>query len=212
MQAFGDLVQFDSHDRRERRSIERSIDERLEAREQRRLEMRDELRMNGLTQRGLCDRGVLGCRVVDLRTAEIGRHHDHAVAEIDLAPLAVAHRAPVEYLIEDVEYIAMRFLDFIQQHDAVWTLAHCFSKYAAAPVADVAGRRALELRYRVRFLILGQVDGRQRGLAAEQQIGERQRGLGLADAGWPGQQEDAERRTFEWVAGMLRHVEDARAV
>ncbi|PIN63696.1 hypothetical protein CKQ90_32900, partial [Klebsiella pneumoniae] len=42
-------------------------------------------------------------------------------------------------------------------------------------VADVAGRRTLQLADGVRLLVLGEIDGDQRFLAAEQRIGQGER-------------------------------------
>ncbi|EDT05438.1 63 kDa protein [Burkholderia ambifaria IOP40-10] len=54
----------------------------------------------------------------------------------------------------------------------------------------------------MRFLVLRQIDRRQRRGAAEQRVGERERRLGLADAGRPGEQEYAERRVFAFQASL----------
>src|SRR5690606_33067501 len=59
--------------------------------------------------------------------------------------------------------------------------------------ADVARRRALEGRDRVRLLELAHVDGDDVVLAAVQAFGQGEGRLGLADAGWPAQQEHADR-------------------
>ena len=40
-----------------------------------------------------------------------------------MAPLAVFHPAFVEDLEEDLVDVRVRFLNFVQQHDAVWTAA-----------------------------------------------------------------------------------------
>ena len=76
----------------------------------------------------------------------------------------------------------MRLFDFVEQHHAVRVAAHRFGQHAALAIADIARRRALQAGDAVRFLVLAHVDGDQLALAAVQQVGQRQRGLGLADA------------------------------
>src|SRR3546814_6087870 len=57
--------------------------------------------------------------------------------------------------------------------------------------SDLARRRALEAGNGVRLLVFAHVDGDHVALAAVQHVGQRDRGLGLADAGSADQQEDA---------------------
>ncbi|MNY05844.1 hypothetical protein D3C86_1385750 [compost metagenome] len=52
------------------------------------------------------------------------------------------------------------------------------------------------------FLIFGEVEGDERFLTAEQAIGQRQGGFGLADATGAHQQENAERRLIVGQAGL----------
>ena len=61
--------------------------------------------------------------------------------------------------------------------------AHGFGQLAGLVVADVSGRRADHPRHRVLLLVLGHVDPDHRLLVVEQELGERARQLGLADAG-----------------------------
>ena len=91
--------------------------------------------------------------------AEVGGHQDNGVAEVDFATFAVAHKAAVEHLIEQVHHIAMRFLHFIEQHHAVRALAHRFGENAALAVTHVARRGAFQLGNGVRLLVFGEVDG-----------------------------------------------------
>ncbi|CNI75476.1 Protein of uncharacterised function (DUF3170) [Yersinia similis] len=148
-------------------------------------------------------------------TAQIGRHQDHGVTKINFAPFAVAHKAPVKYLIEQVNNIGVRFLNFIKQHHAVRAFAHRFSQNAALTVTDIARRRTFQLRNGVRLLIFGHVDGDQRFLATEQRIGQRQRGLGFTHPTRPDQQEYAQRTIFGGQPGFgsaqaLCHINQRR--
>ena len=90
-------------------------------------------------------------------------------------------------------HVGVGLLDLVEQHDAVGAAPHRLGQHAALAVADVAGRRALERRDGVRLLELAHVDGDEVLLAAVERLGERERGLGLADAGGAGQHEDADR-------------------
>ena len=64
---------------------------------------------------------------------------------------------------------------------------------AALLVADVARRRADEPRHRVLLHVLRHVDAHHRPLVVEEEVGERARELGLADAGRAEEQERADR-------------------
>ena len=86
----------------------------------------------------------------------------------------------------------MRLLDLVEEHDAVRAAPNGFGQHAAALVPDVAGRRALERGDRVRLLELAHVDGDDVIFAAVERFGQRERGLGLADAGGTHQQEYAD--------------------
>jgi hypothetical protein len=136
--------------------------------------------------------------------AEVGGHQNNGVAEVDFTAFAVAHKAAVEDLIEQVHHVAVRFLHFIQQHHAVRTLAHGFGENAALTVTDVARRRAFQLRNRVRLLVFRQVDGNQRFFAAVHHVRQRQRGFGFPDAARADQQEHALRAILGREAGFRR--------
>ena len=107
---------------------------------------------------------------------------DQRVLEVDEAAFAVLHAALVEHLEEDLVHVGVRLLDLVEQHDAVRPAAHGLGQHAAFAVADVSRRRALERRDGVRLLELAHVDRDDVLLAAVERLGERERGLGLADA------------------------------
>ena len=85
------------------------------------------------------------------------------------------------------------FSIFVEQHDGVGPPADRFGQLAGLLVADVSGRRADHARHRVLLLVLRHVDADHRLLVVEQELGERARELGLADAGRAEEQEAAER-------------------
>ena len=74
--------------------------------------------------------------------ADVGRHDDQRVLEVDGAALAVGQAAVVEHLQEHVEHVRVRLLDLVEQHHLVGAPAHGLGERAALLVADVARRRA----------------------------------------------------------------------
>ena len=101
--------------------------------------------------------------------------------------------AVLEHLQQDVEQVRVRLLDLVEQHDRIRVALDLLGELAALFVADVAGRRADQLRHRVLLHVLGHVEADQRVVAAEQEVGERARQLGLADAGRAQEDEAADR-------------------
>src|SRR5690606_40708393 len=67
--------------------------------------------------------------------------------------------------------------------------------------ADVAGKRTEQARDRVLLAVLRNVERDERVLVAEQELGERLRELGLADAGGAGEDERAARALGVLEAG-----------
>ena len=138
--------------------------------------------------------GVLALRLVDQELgAEIRRHHDQRVAEVDRAALAVGQAAVVEHLQQHVEHVRVRLLDLVEQDHLIGPPPHRLGERAALLVADIAGRRADQPRDRVLLHVFRHVDAQQRRLVVEQELGERLGQLGLADAGRPQEHERADR-------------------
>ena len=131
--------------------------------------------------------------VLEELAADVGRHDDDGVAEVDRAPLTVGEAAVVEQLQQHVEHVGVRLLDLVEQDDRVGPAAHRLGELAALVVADVAGRRADQARHRVLLHVLGHVDADHVRLVVEQEVGERARQLGLADAGRAQEEERADR-------------------
>ncbi len=86
--------------------------------------------------------GVLADHGLDQLRADIGRHHDHRILEVDRAALAVGQAPIVEHLQQHVEHIGVRLLDLVEQDHAVGLAPHRLGQVAALVVADIAGRRA----------------------------------------------------------------------
>ena len=131
--------------------------------------------------------------------AEVRRHDQHRVAEVDRAALAVGEPALLEDLQQRVEHVGVGLLDLVEQHHGERLAAHGLGELAALLVADVAGRRADEPADGVLLHVLAHVEHDQRRVVAEQELGERLGQLGLADAG---RAEEDER-----AAGPLRVLE-----
>ena len=148
----------------------------------------------------------------DELAAEVRRHDDDDVLEVDRAALAVRQPAVVEQLQQHVEHLRMRLLDLVEQHDRVRPPADGLGELAGLVVADVSGRRADHPRHGVLLLVLRHVDPDHRVLVVEQELGERARQLGLADAGRAEKDEAAERpiRILQAGARAANRVGDRR--
>ena len=96
----------------------------------------------------------------------------------------------------------MGLFHLIEQHHAVGAFAHRLGQDPALAVADVARRRTLQLADSVRLLVLGEIDGDQRFLAAEQRIGQGERRFRFAGAARPDQQEHPLRTVLRRQAGF----------
>ena len=125
--------------------------------------------------------------------AEVRRHDHDRVREVDRATLTVGEAAVVHQLQQHVEHVGVGLLDLVEQDHRVRTAAHRLGELTALFVADVAGRRADEARHGVLLHVLRHVDAHHRPLVVEQELGERARELGLADAGRAEEQERADR-------------------
>ena len=125
--------------------------------------------------------------------ADVRREQDDRVREVDRAPAAVREATLVEHAEEALEHVAVGLLDLVEEDDLVRTTAHRLGELPARLVADVAGRRADEPRDGVRLGVLGEIEPRHRVGRVEEALGDRLRGLRLADAGGAEQEERADR-------------------
>lgn len=92
--------------------------------------------------------------VVEERSAEVARHDDDRVAEVDDAALAVREPPVVEHLQEELVELARRLLDLVDEHDRVRLAADVLRELPALVVADVARGRADETGDRVLLGVL----------------------------------------------------------
>jgi hypothetical protein len=68
---------------------------------------------------GVVLRRIVAAELLDELRAEVRGHHDHGVAEIHGAALAIGQAAIVEHLQQHVEHVRMRLLDFIEQDHGI---------------------------------------------------------------------------------------------
>jgi hypothetical protein len=115
--------------------------------------------------------------------AQVRGHDDDRVPEVDPAALGVRQLPVLEDLEQDVEHLGMRLLDLVEKHDRVALAADRLGQLAALVEADIARRCTDESAHVVPLHELAHVDLDERVLAAEHELGEGLRELGLADAG-----------------------------
>jgi len=72
--------------------------------------------------------------------AEVRRHDDDGVLEVDRATLRVGQPAVLQDLQQRVEDVGVGLLDLVEQHDGERLAAHGLGELAALLVAHVAGR------------------------------------------------------------------------
>ncbi len=125
--------------------------------------------------------------------AQVRRHDDDRVAEVDRAPLPVRQPPVIEHLQEDVEHIRMRLFDLVEKHDLVGPAANRFGQHTALVVTDIARRGADQAGNGMLLHELGHVEAHHRVLVVEEELGESLGELGLADARRPQEHERADR-------------------
>ena len=156
-----------------------------------RLERIHDLVLHALVAHGFVVAGEANVGLTQILGTEVARHDQHGVAEVDCAALAVGETAFFENLQQDVEDIGVSFFDFVEQHHAEWLAAHGFGELAALFVSDVSGGRTDEAAHGVLLHVLAHVERDQRGVIAEQELGECLGELGLAHARWAEEDERA---------------------
>ena len=125
--------------------------------------------------------------------ADVGRHDHDRVLEVDAIAQTIREMAVLEHLQQDVEDVGMRLLDLVEQHHGVGIALDLLGELAALFVADVSGRRANQLGDRMLLHVLGHVEANERVFAAEEELRQRARELGFADARRPEEHEAADR-------------------
>ena len=85
---------------------------------------------------------------------------------------------------QHVEYVRMRFFDFVEEHNGVRSAPNGFGKLAALFVTDVARRRTDQARDRVFLHVFAHVDADHGVFVVEQKLCKRSCQFRFADAGW----------------------------
>ena len=76
---------------------------------------------------------VTGLDPVEDRILEVGR-----------SAFIVCKPSVIENLEQDIEYIRMRFFDFIQQYNGIWSSANSFRQLSSFIITYVSGRRTYQ--------------------------------------------------------------------
>ena len=156
-------------------------------------ELRPEVLLEFRLDQGFHALGLRGRHVLDHPRGDVGGHDDHGVAKVHRAALAVGEPALVKQLQEHVEDVGVGLLDLVEQQHRVGAPPHRLGELASLVVAHVARRGADHSRYRVFLHVLRHVDADHRPLVVEEEVGERPRDLGLADARRSQKEEGADR-------------------
>ena len=136
--------------------------------------------------------------------AEVRGHHDHRVAEVDRATLAVGQASVVEHLQQQVEHVGVRLLDLVEQHDRVRVAPHALGELPGLVVADVSGRGADEARHGVPLAELAHVEADDRAARRRRATtASALRQLGLADTRRAEEQERTDRPVRVAHAGAV---------
>ena len=115
--------------------------------------------------------------------ADVRRHDDDGVLEIDGIAETIGQMPILEDLQQDVVHIRMGLFDFVEQNDGIRIPLYTLGKLAAFLIADIPWRRSDQLRHRMLFHELGHVEADQRFFAAEQELSQRPRHFRLSDTG-----------------------------
>src|SRR5262249_50093349 len=115
------------------------------------------------------------------------------VLEVHRATLAVGEAAIVEHLEKDVVDVRMCLLDFVEEDDRVRPPPNWLGGLTTFFVAHVSRRRAGWTTHGGLVVELAHVEPEHRALVVEQELGDRARELGLADAGGPEKHEAPDR-------------------
>ena len=90
---------------------------------------------------GLLCSGVVsktkGLGLYDPLGADIGRHNDHSVLEIDFMPLGICYMTFIQNLQQDIEHVSMGFFDLVKEDHAVGVPSDLFRELAAFFVSHI---------------------------------------------------------------------------
>ena len=118
--------------------------------------------------------------------------------------LIVGETSVVEDLEEDVEDVAMRLFDFVEEDDGEGLATDRFRQHAPFFIADISWRGPDEARYGVFFHELAHVDAHDRAFVVEERFRKRLAQLRLTDSGGAEEEEGA-----DWAIRILQAASTA---
>ena len=141
----------------------------------------------------LLHRSPLARDFLDHLAADVAGHHHNGVREVHGMAMVIGQAAVIQHLQQDVEHVAVGFLDFIEQHHGVGTAADRFRQLAPFLVADIARRSPNQAADGVLLHELAHVDADHRVFVVEHDFRERLAKLRFPHAGRPQKNERADR-------------------
>src|SRR5690348_9488520 len=137
--------------------------------------------------------------LLQMPSTQVRRHDDDGVTEIHGVAETVGQLPVFKHLQQNVEYVRMSLLDFIQQDDGIRRPADTLGQLTAFFVAHIPRRCADEFRNGVLFHEFRHIEANQRFLRPKQEFGQAARDFGFANAGGSKEKEAAHgtHRRFE---------------
>ena len=126
---------------------------------------------------------------VHVTRTQVGGHDDDGVLEVHHATLRVGQATVFQDLQQRVEQVGVSLLHLVEQDHGEGLAADLLGQLAALIVANVAGRRTEQTGDGVLLLVLGHIQGDERILIAEQELGKCLGKLGLTHTGRAGEDE-----------------------
>jgi len=120
-------------------------------------------------------------------------------------PLPIGKTAIVENLKHDVEHVTVCFLHLIEQNHRIRPAPDSFRELAAFLEPDIARRRADQPRHSMPLLVFGHVDPDHRVFVVKQELSQRARQLGFANAGRSQKNETAYRPVWIFESCSSAH-------
>src|SRR5437763_4361701 len=72
--------------------------------------------------------------------ANIACHDNDSVLEVDCTPLTIGHATVIKQLEQNVEDLRRRFLDLVEQDNAVWLATYSLGKLSTLVVTNITRR------------------------------------------------------------------------
>ena len=107
---------------------------------------------------------------LDIAAAHVGGHDDNRILEVDRTSFIVCQTSVIQHLQQDVEYVRMCFLDFVEQDDRIRFPPYGFCQLSAFIVAHISRRRSYQTGNAVFLLILAHVDTGHHRLVVKEEL------------------------------------------